>query len=180
MGFSEAAAIYRNAVLLRFPPGAQRKLPVIWIWLTVSLGCGVLPVLLHKVCLGWTTSHEQTPVLQCPKQAAFWVPGGRPSQAAPGFLCSPRAGGGSSQFTKISRGRWSRRVGVGSHRRAEAQAGNLGSLHRAWGEEGSIRWGWSPLRAAFVALFPLSHFSVVSRCVYVCVCEKRDKLIMLL
>lgn len=121
MGSSEAAAIYRNAVLLKCPPGAQRKLPVIWIWLTVSLGCGVLPVLLHKVCLGWTTSHEQTLGLQSPKQAALWVPGGPPSQAAPGFLCPPRAGGGSSQFTKISRGRWSRRVGVGSQRRAGAQ-----------------------------------------------------------
>lgn len=40
------------AVLLKFPPEAQRKLPVIWIWLKVSLGCGVLPVLLPKVCLG--------------------------------------------------------------------------------------------------------------------------------
>ena len=34
---------------LNSPTGVQRRLPGIWIWLKVSLGCRVLPVRLCKV-----------------------------------------------------------------------------------------------------------------------------------
>lgn len=79
-------------------------MPVIWIWRGVSLGCRVLPALLHKVCLGWASSLEQTPGLVSPEQEACWIP---PGPAQPALL---REGSGStesraesSQFTKIPR-----------------------------------------------------------------------------
>lgn len=53
MGSSEAATIYCNGCSVYIPQWGLEKVASDLIGLKVSLGCEVLPILLHEVCLGW-------------------------------------------------------------------------------------------------------------------------------
>lgn len=86
------------AVLLKCPPEAQRKLPVIWIWLQVW-DVGSCPFSSIKFVLAGLHPMSKPWGRRVPnKQPAGSQ--GPPSQAAPGFPCPQRAGGGSSHSQK--------------------------------------------------------------------------------